>query len=183
MLWWSGAFGRSHSHNGMIQLTQCDKPNTRDLRCKKAIRHYKTKITIINKAWNLRRIWTAVKKTWNILNIHDYHRLSRSCYKTGTSNSGPYVHRRFPLPNMLKTWKNSRSSCWFWAFCARAIFIWRTWFLQEKSKVFEVGKPIEKHVLLVSFLQLHFLHTLRSTSLISNVSLTLKWFKCFFPCH
>lgn len=199
MIWWSGAFGRSHSHNGMIQLTQCEKSNTWNLRRREAIRHYKAKRTIINKAWNLRRIWTAVKELETFWILYDYHRLSRSLLQNWKSNFGPKLDTRgmwpaegFPCPTC---WKHEKTPVQLLILGflragdihLKDLMVW-AWpstinqnrgFLQEKSKVFEVRKPIKKHVLVVSFLQLHLLHILRSTSLISNVSLTLKWFKCF----
>ena len=98
------------------------------------------------------------------------------CYKTGKANSGPVLDtrgtcRRFPSPNMERKHEKTPGPVADFGLSARGRYSFEG--PDGKSEVFEVGKPIEKHVL-VSFLQLHLLHTLRSTSLISNVSLTLK---------
>ena len=140
---------------------------------------------IINKAWNLRQIWTFVKEleTFWIYTIH--HRLSWSLLQNWKSQLWPsfgYTRylQKLSQPNMERKHRTNSRPVADFGLSARGRYSFEG--PDGKSEVFEVGKPIEKHVL-VSFLQLHLLHTLRSTSLISNVSLTLKWFKCFFPCH
>ena len=177
-----------------MQLTQCDKYSAWEehLRCKEAIRHFKAKNSYNEQSLEL-ETYQQRSKNLNILNIHD---CPNPATKLEKQHRSKWIHEVCPQkvsqPNMLKT-SNSRPVADS-GLSVRGRYSSEgpdglgiitkhhqpsQWFSSAEKSSLWGGKPIEKHILL-SFLQLHLLHTLRSTSLISNVYLTLKWFKCFY---